>query len=149
MISLQNLLSSHDSLRFKTINKKTVAEKINNEQFQVGYMFYPGLNNNKAFKYQEKNISLTLDKKRILIKKAPKKDNTRILELMIFYENRKIKIFKVVRGSVIYSIMDNYFVSIICMTCSSPRRAVRSHSLVCSKNPFSIVGIGPIPVKEL
>ena len=34
-------------------------------------------------------------------------------------------------------------------TCSSPRRAVRSHSLVCSENPFSIVGIGPIPVKEL
>ena len=35
------------------------------------------------------------------------------------------------------------------MTCSSPRRTVRSHSLVCSENPFSIVGIGPIPVKEL
>ena len=34
-------------------------------------------------------------------------------------------------------------------TCSIPRRAVRSHSLVCSKKPFSIVGIGPIPVKEL
>ena len=35
------------------------------------------------------------------------------------------------------------------MTCSSPRRTVRSHSLVCSENPFSVVGIGPIPVKEL
>ena len=35
------------------------------------------------------------------------------------------------------------------MTCSSPRRTVRSHSLVCSENPFSIVEIGPIPVKEL
>ena len=35
------------------------------------------------------------------------------------------------------------------LTCSSPRRTVRSHSLVCSENPFSIVGIGPIPVKEL
>ena len=34
-------------------------------------------------------------------------------------------------------------------TCSSPRCLVRSHSLVCSENPFSIVGIGPIPVKEL
>ena len=34
-------------------------------------------------------------------------------------------------------------------TCSIPRCLVRSHSLVCSENPFSIVGIGPIPVKEL
>ena len=34
-------------------------------------------------------------------------------------------------------------------TCSSSRCPVRSHSLVCSENPFSIVGIGPIPVKEL
>ena len=31
----------------------------------------------------------------------------------------------------------------------SPRCPVCSHSLVCSENPFSIVGIGPIPVKEL
>ena len=35
------------------------------------------------------------------------------------------------------------------MTCYSPRRAVRSHSLVCSKIYFDIVGIGPIRVKEL
>ena len=35
------------------------------------------------------------------------------------------------------------------MTCSIPRLAVSSHSLVCSENPFSILGIGPIPVKEL
>ena len=35
------------------------------------------------------------------------------------------------------------------VTCSSPRRAVRPHSLVCSKNYLSIVGIGPICDKEL
>ena len=35
------------------------------------------------------------------------------------------------------------------MTCSSPRRAVRSHSLVCTKNSLLIVGIGPILNKEL
>ena len=29
-------------------------------------------------------------------------------------------------------------------TCSSPRWAVRSHSLVCSENSLLIVGIGPI-----
>ena len=40
-------------------------------------------------------------------------------------------------------------IATVYMTCSSPRCPVRSHSLVCSENPFSIVGIGPIPVKEL
>ena len=35
------------------------------------------------------------------------------------------------------------------MTCSSPRRAVCSHSLVCSENSLLIVGIGPILNKEL
>ena len=34
-------------------------------------------------------------------------------------------------------------------TCSSPRRAVRSHYLVCSENSLLIVGIGPILNKEL
>ena len=34
-------------------------------------------------------------------------------------------------------------------TCSGPRRAVRSHSLVCSKNYLLIVRIGPILNKEL
>ena len=35
------------------------------------------------------------------------------------------------------------------MTCSSPRRPLRSHSLVCSENHLFIVGIGPIRDKEL
>ena len=34
-------------------------------------------------------------------------------------------------------------------TCSIPRWAVRSHSLVCSKKYFLILGIGPIRDKEL
>ena len=34
-------------------------------------------------------------------------------------------------------------------TCSSPRCPVRSHSLVCSENSLSIVGIGPILNKDL
>ena len=41
----------------------------------------------------------------------------------------------------------------ICRNCfmmrSSLRRAVRSHSLVCSENCLLIVGIGPILNKEL
>ena len=35
------------------------------------------------------------------------------------------------------------------MTCSIPRRAVRSHSLVYSENLLLIVGIGPLLNKEL
>ena len=35
------------------------------------------------------------------------------------------------------------------VACSSPRRDVRSHSLVCSENSLLIVGIGPIINKEL
>ena len=35
------------------------------------------------------------------------------------------------------------------ITCSSPRRAVRSHSLVCNKNSLLIIGIWPIRDKEL
>ena len=34
-------------------------------------------------------------------------------------------------------------------TCSNPRRAICSHSLVCSKNSLLILGIGPILNKEL
>ena len=34
-------------------------------------------------------------------------------------------------------------------TCSGPRRAVRSHSVVCSENSLLIVVIGPILNKEL
>ena len=51
-------------------------------------------------------------------------------------------------GDYLVSFSLNKFTLGICHgTCSSPRRAVFSHSLVCSKNTFSIVGIGPIPVK--
>ena len=35
------------------------------------------------------------------------------------------------------------------MTCSIPRRAVRSHFLVCSKNYLLIIGIEPIINKEI
>ena len=43
----------------------------------------------------------------------------------------------------------SHFWWLVPVTCSSPRRAVRSHSLVCSKNSLLIVGIGPILNKSL
>ena len=36
-----------------------------------------------------------------------KKDKTHVISLLVFYENRKTMIFKVL-GSVIYCLMDNY-----------------------------------------
>ena len=54
------------------------------------------------------------------------------------------------RISVVIQTMENNIDDIPSyLTCSSPRRAVRSHSLVCSKNYLLIVGIGPILNKEL
>ena len=36
-------------------------------QFQLGYMYYTGLNKNKAFKNEVKNTSLTFDKLTIVL----------------------------------------------------------------------------------
>ena len=57
-------------------------------QFKVGYMSYPGLNQNKAFKEQVE----TFDKIIIVpIIKVSKKENTCVLSLVMFYD--KIRIF--------------------------------------------------------
>ena len=48
-----------------------------------------------------------------------------------------------------FSVLSVGYFSTWSLTCSSPRRAVRSHSLVCSENSLFIVGIGPILIKEL
>ena len=54
------------------------------------------------------------------------------------------------RISVICVLFTNIFYtkSVHYQTCSSPGRAVRSHSLVCSENSLLIVGKGPIHDKE-
>ena len=43
----------------------------------------------------------------------------------------------------------SYMLAMAVMTCSRPRRDVRSHSLVCSENSLLIIGIGPVLNKEL
>ena len=48
-------------------------------------MSYPVLNQNKAFKYQSENMGLLFDKKNMItIKTVLKKDNSRVLALMMF-----------------------------------------------------------------
>ena len=74
-----------------------------------------------------------------------------IVESMLLFPS--VALFPVLSVSVdpspLVSAAPPTFVFIADPTCSSPRCPVCSHSLVCSENPFSIVGIGPIPVKEL
>ena len=65
--------------------------------FQFGYMSNPGLNIYKAFREQvESNIALNFDfTTTIPIKNVLKKDNTGVISLLMFYENRKNMFFKV------------------------------------------------------
>ena len=61
-----NLLSEHDSLPLSDMAKNMVMEEVKNKkikQFQLGYMSYPGLNQNQEFKDQvEISTALKFDK---------------------------------------------------------------------------------------
>ena len=64
-IPLQSLLSAHHCISIWHMDKKMVVDVFKNEeilQFQVGYMFYPDLNQNKVFKPQVKNMGLIFEK---------------------------------------------------------------------------------------
>ena len=71
-----------------------------------------GLNINKAFREQvENNLALSLEYKTTSpIIKIWRKENTCILSLLMFNENIKNMISKVL-SSVVYCIMDNYLFS--------------------------------------
>ena len=79
------------------------------------HMSITRLNIKKASREQvESNMELTFDKTMVHIRKVLRKDNTRVLALLMFYDNRKTTIFMVL-GSVIYFIMENYiFVDYLC-----------------------------------
>ena len=87
-----------------------VVKKNKFAQLQVGYMYYLGLIQNKAFKYQvEKNMGLALDKLTIVfVRKLLNKDNTHVLSLIMFYDNRKTIIFKVLGSVIIISRKTNF-----------------------------------------
>ena len=88
-----------------------VMDVVNNDmiaKFQVGYLSYPRLNQNKAFKYQvERSMISKFCKKKIPIKIVLEKYNTCIIALLMFYEVINTMIFKLL-GSVIYCITNNY-----------------------------------------
>ena len=63
------MLSAHDHLPLQHMSENMVIEKFKKYQiakFQVGYMSYPGLNHNKAFKDQFFKTILKFDKKMFL-----------------------------------------------------------------------------------
>ena len=87
-----------------------VVKKNKFAQLQVGYMYYLGLIQNKAFKYQvENNMGLALDKLTIVfVRKLLNKDNSHVLSLIMFYDNRKTIIFKVLGSVIIISRKTNF-----------------------------------------
>ena len=84
-------------------------------------------------------MSSTFEKKYDYHLKVWKKDNTRVIALLIFYENRNTVIFKVL-GSVIYWIMYNY----LCVDYMCSRQGLLSSAhKVFEKTTFNdISGIG-------
>ena len=66
-------------------------------QSQVGYMLNTRLNINKAFREQvEESLALVFSSKIMMpIRKVLRKDSTCIISLLMFYENLKNIIFKV------------------------------------------------------
>ena len=78
------------------------------EFFQVGYTSNPVLNVNKAFKEQvEINLELIIEYITIFpIRKVMRKENTRVLSLLMLYEKKKIMVFNML-GSVFFCIIKN------------------------------------------
>ena len=76
-------------------NKMVMNEK--NHQIQVGYMLNPGLNIIKASTEQvESNLAKNFSSTTMTsIIRVLRKDNTHVISLIMFYENRSSMIFKV------------------------------------------------------
>ena len=80
------------------MKRKTIILSI-----QVGYMLNPELKVHKSLKEQvESNLEKTLSSTTIkFIRKLSSKENTSVLSLLMFYENRKNTIFMVL-SPVVY-----------------------------------------------
>ena len=85
-------------------------------KFCVGYMSYPGLNQNKSFKYKFFQMSITFDKPTMVsIRKLLKNCNTRVISLLMFYDNINITIFNML-DPINYLIMEKYIcVGYLCL----------------------------------
>ena len=122
------------------------STKKHTNQFSIGYMVSPTLNGNKVFRYRVEKCfkdffySSTMSG----IKNVSKKDNTCVIAIVMFYENRKMDPMKVIRGliCVVYSVIDNY-VCIDYLGCQ-----YKKSSVICSDKIFAdmsyneLLGIG-------
>ena len=111
-VPLRYLLSAyHRLLLWHVVNKMIINQKGGGGgyQFQSGYMLNPGSSINKDFKEQvENNLARNFSSAKIAsIIILLREENTRVISLLMFYENRKNMMFKVL-GSLVYFIMDNY-----------------------------------------
>ena len=111
-IPLRYLLSVYHRLHLSNMENKTAMNEKGEKtiyQFQVGFMLNPVLNIKKAFKEKseinmEKYFSGTT---MTPVRKVLKKRNTRVISLLMFNENIKNMIFKVL-SPIVYCIMENY-----------------------------------------
>ena len=79
-------------------------------KFTIEYMIHPGLNVNKTLKKQVEKCMLTIFGAitQPFIKAILLKNNTRVLEVIMFYDTRAYNIAYIVLSCVIYTTIKNY-----------------------------------------
>ena len=92
--------------------KKMLVYAVQNEkivQFQVVYMYYPVLNQNEAFisEVEKHELGIQQTNNGSYQKKVLNKDNTFVISLLMFCEDRKNIIYKFL-SLVVYCIMESY-----------------------------------------
>ena len=114
LIDIQSLFGNNHRLPLSHMAKSYIwLEETNKRinEFSIGYIMSPNLNMNKVFRDQVKVCIKTTFSASTMTKisKMLLKPNTRVLALVIFFENRKNskKMFRVL-SIVIYTILINY-----------------------------------------
>ena len=105
-------------------------------------MLNPELNSNKAFKENEINMENYFRGATMMpVRKVLQKGNTRVISLLIFDENRKIMIFKVL-SSIVYCIMEK-FVCVNYLSCPKKKLHVTCKGQLFENITYNAVsGIG-------
>ena len=115
LLDMQSMLGTNCRMPLLHMSKIYIWVEETNQrinQFSIGYMMNPTLNRNRAFKDQVKVCLKNTfgPDTNSHIAKTLAKNNTRVLALVIFYDNdKKIirKLFKVL-SCVIYTIINKY-----------------------------------------
>ena len=111
------IISDHAPFCHRARNKaNNVSNKTEGHQFKSGCMSYSNLKHNKSFKQQVEIFLSSQFNYKISIHmiKTMKYYSTLFIDLIVFYDNSKQLIFKVL-GVVVYLFLENMFVLIICV----------------------------------